>query len=50
MSDRKKVADTTVETVCGITVQLVFAPEQNREIPSVIGNILKGVYLQQTSM
>jgi len=39
----------TVENVCGISVRLVFAGENNREVPEIVGDILKGAYLQRQS-
>ncbi len=44
---REKGMVKTLETVCGIAVQLVFSDQQNREIPEIVGNILKGAYLQR---
>lgn len=38
---------TRDETVQGITVRLVFAAEQNHEIPAIVKNLLKGAYLQR---
>lgn len=33
--------------VQGITVRLIFAAEQNREVPAIVRNLLKGSYLQR---
>ena len=37
-------------TVGDIVVRLVFAEEKNSEVPEVVGNILKGAYLQRQSV
>lgn len=36
-----------IVTVCGMAVRLVFAEKKNGEVPKLVGNILKGVYLQR---
>ncbi len=41
---------TTVENVCGISVRLIFAGENNCEVPEIVGDILKGAYLQRQSV
>lgn len=43
---RKGANNISVETVCGSTVRLVFAAETDRKIPEIVGQILKGAYLQ----
>lgn len=37
-------------TICGMAVRLVFAEKKNGEIPEIVGNILKGAYLQRQSV
>lgn len=37
-------------TICGTSVQLVFAAESNGKIPEIVGQILKGAYLQRQSV
>ncbi len=34
----------------GVTVQLIFAAEVNREVPAVVWDMLKKSYLQQHSV
>ncbi len=49
-SKQEKENNCFWETVCGIAVQLVFADKKNNEIPEIVGNILKGAYLQRQSV
>ena len=37
-------------TVGDIVVQLVFADKKNGEVPEIVGNILRGAYLQSQSV
>ncbi len=40
----------TLVTICGMAVRLVFADKKNGEVPEIVGNILKGAYLQRQSV
>ena len=42
----KKTTASCTEMICGITVQLIFAQEKNREVPGIVSDILKGAYLR----
>lgn len=49
--DRQEaVKKTALVTVCGMAVRLVFAEKKNGEVPQIVGNILKGAYLQRQSV
>ncbi len=37
-------------TICGMAVRLTFADKKNGEVPEIVGNILKGAYLQRQSV
>ena len=47
---RRKANSPSVVTICGTSVQLVFAAESNVKIPEIVGQILKGAYLQRQSV
>ena len=42
-SNEKAIRDVAVQ---GITVRLIFAAQQNCEVPVIVGKILKNAYLQ----
>ena len=49
---KKQVRHTAVESgtpviVGSMVIRLVFADKENLEVPEIVGNILKGVYLQR---
>lgn len=46
-SSEDRESRTRDVTVQGITVRLIFAAEQNREVPAIVRNLLKGSYLQR---
>lgn len=49
--DRQEtVKKTALVSVCGMAVRLVFAEKKNGEVPKIVGNILKGAYLQRQSV
>lgn len=41
---------STLVTVCGTAVRLIFANKMNDEVPEIVGKILKGAYLQRQNM
>ena len=47
---RKKANTPLMVTICGTSVQLVFTAESNGKIPEIVGQILKGAYLQRQSV
>lgn len=49
---KKQFRHTAVESgtpviVGSMVIRLVFADKENLEVPEIVGNILKGVYLQR---
>lgn len=44
--DQNSMKNSILVTVGDIVVRLVFADKKNGEIPEIVGNILKGAYLQ----
>ena len=42
--------NSTLVTVCGTAVRLIFANKMNDEVPEIVGKILKGAYLQRQSV
>lgn len=48
--EKEKANSGSEVTACGIPVQLVFAAETNGAIPDIVGQILKGAYLQRQSI
>ncbi len=48
--EQENVKNGILESVCGISVQLVFADKTNSEVPEIVGSILKGAYLQRQSV
>lgn len=46
-SSEDRESRTRDVTVQGITVRLIFAAEQNCEVPAIVRNLLKGSYLQR---
>lgn len=47
---RKKANTPSMVTIYGTPVRLVFAAESNGKIPEIVGQILKGAYLQRQSV
>lgn len=47
---QENVKNSMLVTVCGVAVRLVFADKKNGEVPEIVGNILKGAYLQRQSV
>lgn len=45
-NERETVKNSMLVTACGMAVRLVFADKKNGEVPEIVGNILKGAYLQ----
>lgn len=43
-SNEKVIRDVTAQ---GMTVRLIFAAQQNCEVPAIVGKILKNAYLQR---
>lgn len=41
---------STLVTVCGTAVRLIFANKMNNEVPEIVGKILRGAYLQRQSV
>lgn len=48
--DQGTEKNSTLVTVCGTAVRLIFANKMNDEVPEIVGKILKGAYLQRQSM
>lgn len=48
--ERESEKNSILVTICGVAVRLVFADKMNCEVPEIVGNILKGAYLQRQSM
>lgn len=49
---KKQVRHTAVDSgtpvvVGSMVIRLVFADKENFEVPAIVGNILKGVYLRR---
>ena len=49
-NDQETEKNSTLVTVCGTAVRLVFANKMNNEVPEIVGKILKGAYLQRQSV
>ena len=49
-NDQGAEKNSTLVTVCGTAVRLVFANKMNDEVPEIVGKILKGAYLQRQSV
>lgn len=49
-NDQGTEKNSTLVTVCGTAVRLVFANKMNDEVPEIVGKILKGAYLQRQSV
>ena len=47
---QNSMKNSMLVTVGDIVVRLVFADKKNGEVPEIVGNILKGAYLQQQSV
>lgn len=45
--DQSGMKNSMLVTIGDIVVQLVFAEDKNGEVPKIVGNILKGAYLQR---
>lgn len=48
--DQGTEKNSTLVTVCGMVVRLIFADKKNGEVPEIVGNILKDAYLQRQSV
>jgi len=49
-NDQVAEKNSTLVTVCGTAVRLIFANKMNDEVPEIVGKILKGAYLQRQSV
>lgn len=49
-NNQNGMKNSMLVTVGDIVVRLVFADKKNGEVPEIVGNILKGAYLQQQSV
>lgn len=49
-NDQNSMKNSMLVTVGDIVVRLVFADKKNGEVPEIVGNILKGAYLQHRSV
>ncbi len=45
--NQNSMRNSMLVTVGDIVVQLVFADKKNGEVPEIVGNILRGAYLQR---
>ena len=48
--NQDRMKNSMLVTVGDIVVQLVFADKKNGEVPEIVGNILRGAYLQHQSV
>lgn len=47
MSNQAEKRHSIMVEVCGLSVQLFFAEQENREVPKIVGAILKDAHLQR---
>lgn len=50
MSNQAEKRHSILVEVCGLTVQLFFAEHENREVPKIVGTILKDSHLQRQAV
>lgn len=48
--NQNSMKNSMMVTVGDIVVQLVFADKRNSEVSEIVGNILRGAYLQHQSV
>lgn len=47
MSNHAENRHSILVEVCGLTVRLFFAEQENREVPKIVGAILKDAHLKR---